>query len=130
MLSDDDGSDDDGSYDVDQLAQYLAEPRHPSLSIRDSPIAYRTGNSSRWPEPTCMTLDIFAVPAMSGAPERVFSTAGDVISPRRRLLQSETLGWLMTLKSWINSGVIALDESLFDRLSSIVSADCDNAAEI
>ena len=130
MLSDDDGSDDDGSYDVDQLAQYLAEPRHPSLSIRDSLIAYRTGNSSRWPEPTCMTLDIFAVPAMSNAPERVFSTAGDVIPPRRRPLQSETLGWLMTLKSWINSGVIALDESLFDRLSSIVSADCDNAAEI
>ena len=77
-----------------------------------------------------MALDIFAVPAMSDAPERVFSTAGDVLSPRRRLLQSETLGWLMTLKSWINSGVIALDKSLFDRLSSIISADCDDAAEI
>jgi hypothetical protein len=77
-----------------------------------------------------MALDIFAVPAMSDAPERVFSTAGDVLSPRRRLLQSETLRWLMTLKSWINSGVVTLDESLFDRFSSIVSADCDNAAEI
>jgi hypothetical protein len=130
MLSDDDSSDDDGSYDVDQLAQYLAEPRHPSLSIGDSPIAYWTGNSSRWPELTSMALDIFAVPAMSDAPERVFSTADDVLSPRRRLLQSETLGWLMTLKSWINSGVIALDESLFDRLLSIVSTDCDNAAEM
>ena len=47
MLSDDDSSNDDGSYDVDQLAQYLAKPRHPSLSIGDSPIAYWTGNSSR-----------------------------------------------------------------------------------
>jgi hypothetical protein len=37
MLSDDDSSDDDGSYDVDQLVQYLAEPRHTSLSIEDSP---------------------------------------------------------------------------------------------
>jgi hypothetical protein len=47
MLSDDDSSDDDGSYDVDQLVQYLAEPRHTSLSIEDSPIAYWTGSSSR-----------------------------------------------------------------------------------
>lgn len=77
-----------------------------------------------------MTLDIFAVPAMSDAPERVFSTAGDVLSPCRRLLHSETLGWLMTLKSWINSEVIALDESLFDRLSSVVSAECNEVAEI
>lgn len=111
MLSDDDSSDDDGgSYDIDQLAQYLAEPRHPSLSIGDSPIAYWTGNRSRWPELVSMALDIFAVPAMSDAPERVFSTTGDVLSPRRRLLQGETLGWLTTLKSLINSDVIALDE--------------------
>jgi hypothetical protein len=77
-----------------------------------------------------MALDVFVVPAMSDASERVLSTACHVLSPRRRLLQSETLGWLMTLKSWINSGVIALDESLFDRLLSIVSTDCDNAAEM
>jgi hypothetical protein len=77
-----------------------------------------------------MALDTFAVLAMSDASERVFSTAGDVLSPRRRLLQSETLGWLMTLKSWINSGVIALDESLFGCLSCIVSAGCDDVAGI
>lgn len=33
------------------------------------------------------------------APERVYSTAGDVLSPRKRLLHSETLEWLMALKS-------------------------------
>jgi hypothetical protein len=130
MLSDDDSSDDDGaSYNVDQLAQFFAEPRHSSPSIGDSPIAYWTGNRSRWPELTSMALDIFAVPAMSDAPERVFSTAGDVLSPRRRLLQGETLGWLMTLKSWINSDVIALDESLFDRLSSVVSVESNYVSE-
>jgi NDP-sugar pyrophosphorylase family protein len=64
-----------------------------------------------------MALDISAVPAMSDTPEQ---------SPRRRFLQSETLGWLKTLKTWINSGIITLDESLFDRLSSIVSADYDD----
>ena len=129
MLSDDESSDDDGSCDVDQLAQYLAEPRHPTLSLGDSPTAYWIGNRGRWPDLASMALDIFAVPAMSDAPERVFSTAGDVLSPRRRLLHSETLGWLMTLKSWIDSEVIVLDESLFDRLSSIASAVCDDAAD-
>jgi hypothetical protein len=123
MLSDDDSIDDDSSYDIDQLVQYLAEPRHPSLSIGDLPIAYWTGNSSHWPKLTSMALDIFAVPAISvmiltlhvarlGAPryvyhlphlhsfnnqastsltisdvlERVFTTADDVLSPRRRFL--------------------------------------------
>jgi hypothetical protein len=66
---------------------------------------------------------------MSDAPECVFSTAGDVLSLRRKLLHGETLGWLMTLKSWINSDVIALDESLFDRLASIVSVKSDQVSE-
>lgn len=96
MLSNDESSDDDGSCDVDQLAQYLAEPRHPTLSLGDSPIPYWIGNRGRWPDLASMALDIFVVPAMSDAPERVFSTADDVLSPRRRLLHSETLGWLMT----------------------------------
>lgn len=69
-----------------------------------------------------MALDIFVVLAMSDALERIFSTTGDVLSPRRRLLQSETVGWLMTLKSWINSGLITLDDSVFDRLSEAVIA--------
>ena len=129
MLSGDESSNDDGCCDVDQLAQYLAEPRHSTLSLGDSPIAYWIGNSGRWPELASMALDIFAVPAMSDAPERMFSTAGDVLSPRRRLLHSETLGWLMTLKSWINSEVIVLDDSLFDRLSSIASAACDHVPD-
>ncbi|MCJ1360904.1 MAG: hypothetical protein MMC33_010913, partial [Icmadophila ericetorum] len=53
-----------------------------------------------------MALDIYSVPTMSDAPERLFSMTGDTISPRRRLLKSETIQWLMSLKSWINEGLI------------------------
>jgi hypothetical protein len=64
------------------------------------------------------------------APERVCTTADDALSPRIRLLHSETLEWLMALKSWIISKVIVLDESLFDRLSTFASAECDDTADI
>jgi hypothetical protein len=76
-----------------------------------------------------MALDIFCSAGYSDALERVFSTAGNVLSPRRRLLQGETLGWLMTLKSLINGNVIAPNESLFDRLSSTVSVKRDHVSE-
>jgi hypothetical protein len=46
---------------------------------------------------------------MSDEPERVFSITGAAITPRRRLLKSEKIGYLMCLKAWIKAGVVSLD---------------------
>jgi len=63
---------------------------------------------------------------MSDAPELLFSITGHVMLPWRRLLQSEAIRRSMTPKSRIDSDIIVLNESLFDRLPFIVSAECDD----
>jgi hypothetical protein len=55
------------------------------------------------------------MPAMADEPERLFSQAGDAISPRRRRLSDDTVASLMCLKSWQSSGIIAIDKILFER---------------
>jgi hypothetical protein len=49
---------------------------------------------------------------MSDEPERVFSVAGHVLAPSRRCLTSEAMQWLLCLRSWQNSDVVALDQRL------------------
>jgi hypothetical protein len=49
---------------------------------------------------------------MSDEPERVFSIAGNTLTPRRRCLTSDAMQWLLCLRSWQNSGVVQLDQRL------------------
>jgi hypothetical protein len=59
-----------------------------------------------------MAFDIYSTPAMSDEPERVFSIAGNTMSPRRRCLTSDAMQQLMCLRSWQRSEVITLDKRL------------------
>ena len=115
----DDSDDESEAPALEQLADYAAEPRHTTLKIEDSPIPYWVNNRKRWPQLANMALDIFATPAMSDAPERIFSIAGDVISPRRRTLGDDTVRWIMCLRSWINAGLFRLDSDTFTRLPAL-----------
>lgn len=100
---------------LDQLEQYLSEQPDRSYSSADSPIKYWLARRKMWPQLAAMALDIYAVPAMADEPERLFSQAGDAISPRRRRLSDDTVASLMCLKSWQRSGIITIDKSLFER---------------
>ncbi|KAF4546994.1 Hypothetical protein D9617_74g064560 [Elsinoe fawcettii] len=82
----------------DELNQYLVEHSPAELTVDDSPISYWLTKRQRWSRLSSLALDIYAVPAMSGSPERLFSQAGDAISSRRRLLHSETVEWLMSFE--------------------------------
>jgi hypothetical protein len=110
-LSDDDisGDEHDSGAIEHQLAEYLGERRLKTPDIESSPIPYWMANRSRWPRLAIMALDIYSAPVMSDEPERVFSTTGAAVSPRRRLLQSQTIGYLMCLKAWIKSKLITID---------------------
>ncbi|KAF4546974.1 Hypothetical protein D9617_80g101420 [Elsinoe fawcettii] len=112
-FNDDDDEDDEGDEQGDELSQYLAGPRPQGLAVEDSPIPWWLMQRKRWPRLSALALNIFAVPAVSDAPERLYSQAGDAISSRRRLLHSSTLEWLMSLKSWISTGLVKLDDNLF-----------------
>jgi hypothetical protein len=56
-----------------------------------------------------MALDIYSTPACSDEPERVFSMAGNLLSPRRRQLKGESIEQILCLRSWQASGLISLD---------------------
>ena len=47
-----------------------------------------------------MALDILTIPAMSAAPERLFSSANITISDRRNRLHGDTTEAIECLKSW------------------------------
>jgi hypothetical protein len=98
--------------DMDQLQQYEQEayPQYPQTF--DSPMDYWIGKRKLWPQLARMALDIYSTPAMSDEPERVFSTAGHVLTPSRRCLTSDAMQWLLCLRSWQNSEIITLDQRL------------------
>jgi hypothetical protein len=60
-----------------------------------------------------MALDVFSTPPISDEPERVFSIAGNLLSPRRRCMKGEAVKQMLCLKSWQQSGIISLDQGLF-----------------
>lgn len=62
-----------------------------------------------------MALDIYNVPPCSEAPERVFSIAGNTITPRRRVMTADTIQELLCLRSWQESGIVKLDRGLFEK---------------
>ena len=110
---------------LDQLEQYLSEQPDRSYSSADSPVRYWLARRKIWPQLAAMALDIYAVPAMADEPERLFSQAGDAISSRRRRLSDDTVASLMCLKSWQSSGIITIDNSLFERaIKAVAVAEC------
>jgi hypothetical protein len=67
-----------------------------------------------------MALDIYATPAMSNEPERVFSIAGNVLTLRRRCLTDYAVKQILCLRSWQKSGIITLNHTLFEEAVTAV----------
>jgi hypothetical protein len=110
---DDEWSKDDDAIATDQLWLYEHEP-YSQMSIKDSPIEYWISKRSIWPQLAQMALDIYATPAMSDEPERVFSTTGNLLSQRRRHITGEGVEQMICLRSWERSGIITLSQGLFN----------------
>jgi hypothetical protein len=96
---------------VDQLWLYEHEPR-PEIYTHDSPIPYWISKLPVWPQLARMALDVFSTPPMSDEPERVFSIAGNLLSPRRRTMKGESVEQLLCLRSWARSKIITLNEGM------------------
>lgn len=111
-LIDSDESDDDELSDIDQqLVEYKRDSSHKQLKMdkTTSPIDYWMGKTFTWPQLAGLALNVFAIPVMSDEPERVFSTTGHALSPRRRRLKDETIDHLMSVKAWSKAGLVKID---------------------
>jgi hypothetical protein len=72
-----------------------------------------------YPRLSKMARDLFTIPAMSDEPERVFSSAGLMVTPSRGRLSAKAIGQTQCVKSWIKTGVIANLEGTFERVNSV-----------
>lgn len=68
-----------------------------------------------------MALDVFSTPAMSDEPERVFSMAGNLLTPCRRVLKGDGIEQMLCSRSWQKSGITQLDQPTFSR--AVVESD-------
>ena len=90
-----------------QLASYKKDSNYRHLRVNNelinkesSPITYWLGKCTTWPQLAKLALDIYAIPVMSDEPERVYSTTGPAVHPRRRALQDTSINNLITVKAW------------------------------
>lgn len=125
MDEEDEWACDDATLTADQLYDYEREP-YALIATKDFPIDYWVSKRSIWPQLAQMALDVFATPAMSDEPERVFSMAGNVLSPRRRQLKGDGVEQILCLRSWQSSGIIRLDEGMFTSAIEAAGADDDD----
>jgi hypothetical protein len=129
---DDEWSGDDTALMADQLWLYEHEPHS---KIKDSPITYWISKRSIWPQLAEMALDVYSTPCMSDEPERVFSTTGALLQPRRRTLKGDIVEQMICLQSWDRAGIIALSQGLCNSAVATASTrkdddDDDEPAEL
>ncbi|CAC9885918.1 unnamed protein product [Aureobasidium pullulans] len=72
-----------------------------------------------YPRLSKMARDLFTIPAMSDEPERVFSSAGLMVTPLRGKLSARAIGQTQCVKSWIKTGIITRLEASFELVNSV-----------
>uniref|UniRef100_A0A671UZG5 HAT C-terminal dimerisation domain-containing protein n=1 Tax=Sparus aurata TaxID=8175 RepID=A0A671UZG5_SPAAU len=74
---------------------YLADG---DISLTNDPVKYWSGKLQCWPNLTCFALQHFSCPPTSVQSGRVFSTAGNVVSPQRANLDPSHVEQLIFIK--------------------------------
>jgi hypothetical protein len=87
---------------IDEYARYTREPPVPQDHIKQGACSWWLEERQQrlYPNLSRMALDILTIPAMSAAPERLFSSANITISDRRNRLHGDTTEAIECLKSW------------------------------
>ena len=91
-----------GASNIDEYARYIREPLIPQDYIKNRACSQWLEERQQrlYPNLSQMALDILTIPAMSAAPERLFSSANITISDRRNRLYADTTEAIKCLKLW------------------------------
>jgi len=87
----------------DEYTTYQQTPC--DMTIKDVR-AWWIGQKAHFPDLSLMALDVLAIPATSAEIERVFSSAGQLITDRRNRLKDATIEAVECVKSWRKQGII------------------------
>jgi len=99
---------------IDEYFRYIREPPVPQDHIKQGTCFWWLEERQQrlYPNLSKMALDILTIPAMSAAPERLFSSANITISDRRNRLHSDTTEAIECLKSWRKIQTVRLESGL------------------
>ena len=99
---------------IDEYARYTREPLVPQDYIKQGACSWWLEERQQrlYPNLSRMALDMLTIPAMSAAPERLFSSANITISDRRNRLYGDTTEAIECLKSWRKIKTIRLESGL------------------
>lgn len=101
----------------DKYKAWLANPEASDDNV-DDPIYYWHSKRFQYPKLSTMALDFLTVQPMSAECERLFSAAGQMVTPLRTQLDAQVIEMCQVLRSWLRAGVITeLDQFLllFDK---------------
>jgi len=98
----------------DELEEFLGSN---TIEV-DDPILWWYQHRMDYPQLSRMAFDIFSIPAMSTEVERVFSSSGITITPRRNRLKADIIEAVECQKSWEQTGLITFQE--VDQLSEML----------
>ncbi|XP_035597031.1 uncharacterized protein LOC118361304 [Oncorhynchus keta] len=79
----------------EEVASYKAAS---SIPVGGEPLAWWKNNECKYPHIAMMARCYLAVPGTSDPSERVFSTAGDIVTAKRSTLSPDNVGILIFLK--------------------------------
>ena len=100
--------------DYDEYDHWLSSPDVKNDPLVTDPIQYWWERRKDYPRLSQMALDLLSVPPMSAECERLFSVAGQMVSPLRTRLEASTIGITQTLRSWVRNGLIDAADTLID----------------
>jgi hypothetical protein len=80
----------------DEYKKYLEIPHMQC----ETPLEWWKGRNMEWPSLTAMALDHLSTPLMSSECERVFSSAGYLITARRNHMKEDTIEAMTCLRGW------------------------------
>jgi hypothetical protein len=93
-----------------ELLEYLKEPLLSDKKLIPFQWWCRPEIRAKYPRLHRMALDILSIPAMSAEPERIFSNAGVLLSPRRARLEEDAVDSSLCLANWGRSSLISLGD--------------------
>lgn len=93
----------------DEYAEWAAST-DPGDCLVDNPIQYWLPRRRQYPRLSRMAIYLFSIPAMSSEPERIFSLAGQMVTPQREGLKADLIGAAQCISSWEKSGVIQISK--------------------
>ncbi|OAA63224.1 transposase [Akanthomyces lecanii RCEF 1005] len=100
--------------EFDEYDQWLSSPDPKHDLLVSDPVQYWWERRQDYPRLSRMALDLLSIPPMSAECERLFSVAGQMVSPFRTRLEASTIGVTQTVRSWVRNGLIDSADSLID----------------